>query len=208
MKNPLSKHRLKNLVKTKVTDYWYHLLTAEASPMPSISHFNPGMHSLSEPHPLWYAAGSSTHEVNKSTILARMISGRYRTESLCRFWTKNREGICLANTCHQVVGSLEHLLLECPALSTARENLQQMWLARAAVLPPLLKIVLEVMKSSTKTQMSFILDPSSMQEISALFEEHGRVVLDIVFYMARTYAYGMHRKKFILIRKWPYSTRN
>ena len=119
LKTPISKQRLKNLVKTKVTDYWYYLLTAEASPMPSLSHFNPDMHSLSEPHPLWYAAGSSPHEVNKSTILARMISGRYRTESLCRFWTENREGFCLANTCHQVVGSLEHLLLDCPALSTA-----------------------------------------------------------------------------------------
>ena len=47
-----------------------------------------------------------------------------------------------------------------------------------------------------------------MPEISPLFEEHGSEVLDIVFYMSRTYAYGLHRKKLILIGKWPYSTRN
>ena len=64
LKNPLPKQTLKNLVKTKVTDYWYHLLTAEATPMPSLKHFNSNKHSLSEPHPLWYAAGSSPHEVN------------------------------------------------------------------------------------------------------------------------------------------------
>ena len=60
---PLPKQTLKNLVKTKVTDYWYHLLTAEATPLPSLTHSNSNKHSLSEPHPLWYAAGSSPHEV-------------------------------------------------------------------------------------------------------------------------------------------------
>ena len=64
-------------------------------------------------------------------------SMRYRTESLARFWTDNHNGFCLANTCDQVVGDLEHLLLHCPALQIARSNLEQMWLAKSAPIPQL-----------------------------------------------------------------------
>ena len=33
-------------------------------------------------------------------------------------------------------------------------------------------------------------------------------MFDIVFAMVRTYAYGLHRKKLILVGKWPYATIN
>ena len=74
--------RFKSLVKTKIIEYWQHLLACEALPKPSLSHFNPLMHSIAISHPVWTTAGSSAFEVNKATILARMISGRYRTDSL------------------------------------------------------------------------------------------------------------------------------
>ena len=135
LENPLSKQKLKCLVKTRITGYWEQLLSFEAFKLDSLSHFNPLGHSLTSPHPLWITAGSSAHEVHKSTILAQMISGRYRTESLSRFWSDNPGGYCLADTCLQEKGDLEHLLLHCPALHIARHNLQRMWLAKAAVLP-------------------------------------------------------------------------
>ena len=115
LNNPPTRQKLKKDVKTKITEYWQHLLSAEALPLTSLSHFNPAMHFVASPHPLWAAAGSSPYEVNQSTILAKMISGRYRTESLCRFWSVNPEGFCLASTCYQDIGNLEHLLLYCQA---------------------------------------------------------------------------------------------
>ena len=33
-------------------------------------------------------------------------------------------------------------------------------------------------------------------------------VLDLVLYMTRSYAYGLHRRKLILTGKWPYSFKN
>ena len=81
-------------------------------------------------------------------------------------------------------------------------------LEKAAVLPPLYALVTQVVTSSPARKMKFILDPSSMSEIIYLFQTYGKGVLDIVYYMARTYAYGLHRKRLILIRKWPYATKD
>ena len=205
LEDPLSKQRLKTMVKTKIIGYWQELLVAEALPKPSLSHFNPTMHSVASPHPLWAAAGSSPHEVNKATILVRMISGRYRTESLCRFWSDNRQGYCLAESCHQIIGDLGHLLIHCPALDIVRNSLHQMWLSRAAVIPPLQALITRVLVSPPSTKLIFILDPSSLPEIISLYQVYGMFILDIVFYMVRTFAYGLHRKKLILLGKWPYA---
>ena len=210
LKFPTSKARMKRLVKERILDYWQHNLAAEASSLSSLSYFNPRMHALSTPHPLWAAAGSNSYEVNKSTVLSRMISGRYRTEKLCRFWTDNREGFCLVPTCQEngVIGDLEHLLLHCPALQDARENLQQMWLSKSSAVPTLHDFVCQVLESPTQTKMKFILDPTSLPEVVRLWQIFGPQVLDMVFYLTRTFAYALHRKKLILIGKWPYATKN
>ena len=47
-----------------------------------------------------------------------------------------------------------------------------------------------------------------MPEIIQLSQDIGWQVIETVFYMYRTYAYGLHRKKLIVVGKWPYSTRN
>ena len=205
LNSPPTKLRLRKLVKIKITEYWQHFLAAEAMPLPSLSHFNPTMHSLVAPHPMWEAAGSNAYEVNKTTVLARMISGRYRTDSLCRYWSDNPQGYCLASTCNQTVGDLEHMLLQCPALQLVRNTITEMWLKRSTTVPDLQSLVLKVVASSAKKRMCFILDPTSMPDIVGLYQKHGMAVLDIVFYMTRTYAYGLHRKQLILRGKWPFS---
>ena len=167
-------------------------------PKPSLRYFNPRTYHISTPHPLWAAAGSIAYEVNKATVLARMLSGLYRTESLCRFWSENRHGYCMADTCVQTVGDLEHLLLQCPALQVARDNLFQMWLSRAAILPELLGFVIRIILSPTALKMTFILDPLSIPELANLCKHYGDFIFDTVAYMGRTYVYGIHRKKQIL----------
>ena len=208
LEDPPAKAKLNKLVKLRVTEYWHNILSQEVLTRSSLRHFTPTMHSLTTPHPLWKATGSNSFEVNRSTILARMISGRYRTEALTRFWTDNRQGFCLAPTCNGVVGDLEHLLLHCPALHTARQNLLQMWLTKAAVIPALHCYVVKLLSSPPSLIMSFILDPTSLPPIITMYQNIGTMVLDIIFYMTRTFAYGLHRKKLITIGKWPYSTKN
>ena len=83
-----------------------------------------------------------------------------------------------------------------------------MWLSKAASIPPLLQLVNRVLASPAVTRMKFILDPTSMPAIIKLSQDLGWQVLETVFYMTRTYTYGLHRKKLIVVGKWPYSTRN
>ena len=200
--------KMKNLVKLKITEYWQALLAAEAMSLSSLKYMNPTRHSVVRPHYLWTAAGSNPHEINKSIILARMMSGRYRTESLCRFWSGNRQGYCQLNGCHQVIGDLEHLLLHCPGLHTVRTNLEKMWLERAAILPLLQAYIVQLLASPTAVKMAFILDSTAVPEIITLTQVYGLAVLDIVLYLTRTYVYGLHRKKLILMGKWPYAVNN
>ena len=87
--DPVPKSRFKKLVKLNVTEYWQHLLAAECSSpdLSSLHHFDPSKSSLQQPHPIWTSSAGNCFESAKSTILARMVSGRYRTEMLSRFWT-------------------------------------------------------------------------------------------------------------------------
>ena len=208
LENPPAKQPFKSLVKKKIACYWKELLSTEALQLSSLQYFNPRVHSLTSPHPLWLTAGSSSHEVNKATVLAKMISGRYRTEKLCRFWSGNHQGHCLASTCHQIPGDLVHLLLHCPALAIARKNLQEMWLLKSAQYPPLHTFIIRVLEGTDKLKMLFILDPTAIPEVDHLIVLYGMPVLGTIFYMARTYAYGLHRKKLIILGRWPYATNN
>ena len=206
--SPPKKDCFKRLVKKTIVKYWHGILAREAQQLHSLYYFNPVVHSLTHPHPLWMAAGSSPYKVNKATILARMISGRYRTEKLCRFWSDNPGGYCLASTCNKVVGDLEHMLLYCPALSLARNNLHDMWLYRSAQYPGLLSLVSQVLHGPETLKMIFILDPTSIPAVDHLISKHGMQVLDLIFYMTMSLAYGLHRKKLILTGRWPYATKN
>ena len=133
-----------------------------------------------------------------------MISGRYRSEDLTKHWTpSNRQGYCLANTCVEVAGSLEHILVECPALQQARTRQITMWHDRSSPYPALHQMLGMVLASPAHVQVQFILDPSLFNGITMLWEIHGQVILDHVYYLTRTYAYYLHREKLKLHGRWP-----
>ena len=137
LSRPLSTESFKRLVKSQVTEYWNDVLTTEAFSLDSLRYFDPGNSSLLQPHQIWTSSAGNSFECCKSTILARMISGRYRTEMMSRFWTANSSGFCLAATCHQEQGTLEHLLISCPALEHTRHGLHSLWCRKTLHLQPL-----------------------------------------------------------------------
>ena len=67
--------------------------------------------SLRTPHLLWRTAGSNAYEVAKAIQQARFLSGRYRTSSLEKHYTQNKEGIC--TICRECVETVEHILISC-----------------------------------------------------------------------------------------------
>ena len=136
LESPLSNLAFKNLTSKAVISYWEKKLRAEAEPLKSLEFFKPSYMSLLAPHPLWLTARSSSYEVIKATVQAKMLSGRYRTEKLCSHWSNNKSGYCLSG-CSSQVEDLSHILLDCPSLSKTRNTLTLERLGGGLFQPPL-----------------------------------------------------------------------
>ena len=74
---PRTKASFTSLVKAKVVDFWEAKYRAEAAPRTSLEYFKPEFLSLLHPHPLWTTCRNNSFEVNKSIVVARLMSGRY-----------------------------------------------------------------------------------------------------------------------------------
>ena len=179
LQNPPAKKPFKKEVKLRVLDYWQHLLRAEVVKLTSLNYLTPHYYSLSQPHPMWTTSASNPFECSKSTVLARMASGRYRTEVLCRHWTRNnREGFCTSPSCSQVLGDLEHLLIVCPALDNVRSRLQQMWLEKSVQFPQLHSFLRQIFNLAPSVQTQFIIEPLAFPPIVSLLQLHGQPLMN------------------------------
>ena len=145
--NPPPKKTFKKLVKQAVCSYWENILNDEAASLPSLHLFVATNCSVQFTHPIWTSAASNSYECHKSTILARMVSGRYRTDYLARHWTSNKNGFCLLDSCHEVVGDLGHLLITCQGLSQVRDRMRQMLILRTESLIPLNQLIKRILFS-------------------------------------------------------------
>ena len=140
-------------------------MRAQVEFLPSMKYFKPAYMSLSSPHPMW-ACARSPFEVRKAVIVGRMLSGRYRTDPLARHWsTSNQAGVCQLPDCPgQEPGTLEHILLYCPALEIARSGVIKLW-ADCMVPREYLFPVLSCLTFSEDSMMQLLLDPSFIPTI-------------------------------------------
>ena len=191
--NPPVKAKFKTLVKSKVAQYWHAVFTEEVSRLKSLKYFKPELYSLSKPHYMWSLTASNPYESTKSTVLAKMASGRYRTDMLTRYWSKNRSGCCRAPCCINTPGTLEHLLVVCPALGQTRERLYQMWLEQSVMFPSLHATIRGVLVSDVDTIAQFVLEPLAITDIFNDFKSHGMHFAHLISYLTRTFAFNMHR---------------
>ena len=158
---------------------------------------------VGSPHPVWTTSASSSFECRKASIHARMMSGRFRTEYMCRHWSKNKMGFCLAETCEQKIGDLEHLLLHCPALSALRERLWDMLFEHSVQYPALYHFLLQLENFPPNLKMQFLIDPTAFHEVVEFFQIIGQQAINHVFYLIRTYNYYLYRQMQILLGYWP-----
>ena len=162
LQSPPTPHQWKTTCKSRVIDWYEKRLRAEAGLLPSLVHFNPDFMSLSTPHPLWTSA-HSPYEVSKAVIVARMLSGRYRTDRLARHWTKdNPDGLCRLPGCINQEGDLQHILLHCPALSPSRAKMIKLWSDFMVSRPSLLPIIKKYTLEDQHLMPQFLLDPSAL----------------------------------------------
>ena len=96
---PPAKSAYKALVKKSIYEYWVTVLTTEANGLKSLVYFHPTQFNINQPALVWLASRGNSFECSKSTVIAKMISGRFRSEDLCKYWTPNNKfGFSLAST--------------------------------------------------------------------------------------------------------------
>ena len=193
--NPPQKDQFKRKLKSQVTSYWESKLREECSLLPSLRYFNPAFMSLANPHPLWTTAGSSPFEVNKACVQAKMLSGRFRTENLCRFWSSNKKGFCLAPQCENEVEDIEHILTRCKSLEGPRKRLHSAWMAKATTDTHLHQLIIKVLASTPDQFCQFVLDPSNHPEVISLTQKHGESILKNTFYLTRTWCHTLYKER-------------
>ena len=200
LQSPSPKEVFKKQVKANILKYWEVVLRSEASNLKSLMYFKPELYSLTRAHYMWSTSASNPFECSKSTVLARMLSGRFRTEALCKHWSSNKMGFCRAPTCRETPGTLEHLLVTCPALDNTRERLYHMWLQRTVMFPSLHSTIREILDSDESTKTQFILEPLAFPQIAQDFNNHGQRFIDQLSYLTRTFAFYIDReyKKIVL----------
>ena len=99
LENPIKKEAFMKFCKLKVHEYW-HLKLSKAANLPSLQYLQPHFLSLSLPHPIWTSLDGNPYQAKAARIQSLFLTGRYRSERLCRFWSSNREGYCLLSTCN------------------------------------------------------------------------------------------------------------
>ena len=201
---PASKLKFKKMVKKCVINYWEQKLRAEAIPLPSLHFFNSNFMSLAKIHPMWSTAGCSPAKVAMATIQAQMVSGRYRTEYLCRHWSKNKAGVCLLSEgCKTVLDDLHHILLFCPALQPIRDKLVNFTISYCDRLPHQLgTAILTFLVPTHPLYCQFLVDCSPIAEVISLVQTYGRDSLTHLFHITRTWCYSLHRERLKMLGRW------
>ena len=202
LQSPPAKETWKKLTKAKVTSWWEERLRGEASLLSSLTYFRPAYMSLNSPHPLWTMA-ESPFEVKKASIVADMLSGRYVTDYRARHWSSSNPNgycqLCLVTGHIAVLGTLEHLLLKCPALADTRRKSVSHWSNYLVDKPSLLPIVkhhtLTPGHEGTKLQMELLLDPSTCPMVISSSQSLGKGTLSHLLYMTRTWCHSHHLKR-------------
>ena len=138
---------------------------------------------------------SNPFETSKAVVVARMISRRYRCESLRAHWS-NDQGYCQETTCSNIKGDIEHILVNCPALDAVRTKMCMFWKSKTEHCFPELNDILNRVKICSPTYMvHFLVYPCSFPEIIMLGQMYGHKLIEHVNYLTRTYIFHLHNEK-------------
>ena len=204
LQNPLQKSTYKKLIKNKVIDHCERELRAEAAPLSSLVYFRPQYMSLVNTHPLWSSAGSSPSKVTMATVQAHMLSGRYRTESLCSKWKPECAGVCLLSPlCSSTPEDLRHILQDCIALIPTRQNLLGFTRSYCENIPDMSSLVFYFLDPSNPEYCQFLIDCSTIPRIISAAQIYGMsYVHNHLFNITRTWIYTLHKERLKLLGRW------
>ena len=142
------------------------------------------------------------YEVAKAIQQARLLSGRYRTEYLCRHWSRNREGYCLSLSCkqQQIPETVQHILLDCNEYSQLREDLVSFWHKTSH--PIVHSLAIQALGSSRSYLIQFLLDCSVLPQVIVATQCFGTVIMQEIFHLTRTWCFSVHSLCMKRLGRW------
>ena len=200
LRKPPTKNAFQKLIKSKVINYWEVKLRGESSLLSSLEYFHPEYMYITKPHPIWATVGSNPHQISKAIQQARFISGRYRSMSLSKHWTTNKEGFCLSPTCTNTIEDTKHILVQCNAYIDCKRRLYSLWLSTRNKV--VLKLVLEALSNESEYLLQFIIDCSVLPSVIEATQSHGNFVLKELFYLTRSWCFSIHRQRMKMLGRW------
>ena len=210
LQSPPSSEAWKRQCLSKVLSWWEIKLRDDAERLPSLKFFKPSFMSLKSTHPLWTAA-ESPFEVQKASVVAEMLSGRYVTDHRARHWNQeNPDGLCqlcrFEDSLSTDLGTLEHMLLSCKVLQAVRENANALWISYLEEKPHLCQIVEDNSDGSLRDDngikpfMHFLLDPTTCPSVICAVQDLGQGILCDLLYLTRTWCYMLHARRKKLLK--------
>ena len=206
LKSPPSRLQFKSTVKKNIISYWEGQLRAESAALPSLEFFHPEYMSLTRPHHIWSTAATSPAKITMATVQATLLSGRYCTEALARYWSSNKHGLCLLSpecSANGLKEDVRHMLQVCPALHSTRRKLEDYTLEATSSLDENIRNeILNLCSSASPDFCQFLLDCSCLPAVISLAQQHGANTLSILFQISRTWIFVIHRERLRRLDRW------
>ena len=194
LNNPPPKLHFKKLCKEQVHLYWREKLTS-MSDIPSLKFLITPFLSLLKPHPIWTSLDGNPYQAKAAKVQALFLSGRYRTERLCRFWSSNSNGYCLLDSCLNLkyFDDYSHILLHCSGLIDERRRLVSFTKSFLAANSEAESIVNEYLLYSNDDdiRLQFLLD-CSVLPLVIQSQQSGTDIINVLFRVTRTWCRSLH----------------
>ena len=200
--DPPSKQVFSKLIRLNIQDFWQSKLRLDARQLPSLKFFKPQFMSLARPHHLWRTCGSNSYELNKATVQAKYLSGRFRTEKLLSHFATGNSQFCQLHPETETVGDLMHHLVLCPALATRRSLILEYWDNISYATPICYNILQQMKTTDPETFLQFLLDCSVLPVVIEAAQQHGEQIYNILFKATRTFCYSLYRARLKLLDQW------
>ena len=202
--HPMAKARFKSLTNERLYEYWRKQLLQEAE-LDSLRFMKCSYLSLTRPHPIFTSLDGNLYQAKAAYIQASLLSGKYRTEKVRRFWSENKDGFCLQQTCLnlKIMEDNSHFLLQCPALSDNRRRLAAQ-LSTILNSNPVFKPIFDtyLFCNNDTLRLQFLLDCSTLPMVIQAYQLFGDSAHDFIFKMTRSWCRSLHRERIKLLGRY------
>ena len=145
----------KRKVRQAIQQYWAKHLKQQATAKKTLKFLNTDAYTPGKLHPIWETVDTEQYDIKRAQIKSRLVTGRYLLREDEARYRKTDPSCQLCKS--GAVENLQHFLLECPTLETARKGYMN---KLTETIANLTQLETTVLKSKPEMMMQFILDCS------------------------------------------------